>query len=652
MLNIDDQDDQGNQLSNGERTNLGILGKLRGEKISPPRFTLKGDCYFEGPYYTICVLKRGPMKNTFVCITLLALLSPCLLAAPGQDETQGVQEAQVTAEKAKIYLEASPFSVVVDTVQRGTVVALFPSGKKDKKWLYISYYSIKRNAQVTGFIKADTIEIFQEMPETQEEKTEEKSIEAKDEENSPLVELDSVKTEKEAKEKALPTESEKPKEIKNKGQVTETPKTAMTGKMENKTEEKKELIEAEAGKNNTETQQVDQTNPRKEEANPDKKQEIQKEESEDTSHKLKTKEEEQAAEKEAEQTALAAAITQPRKKENDGAENHALKKAEEPPAETADRKEAMENPKEDTPQVLTKVSIKARMANIRLMPSLQSAVINRIPSGVELKALAKTGNWYRVNLPPNEDGFVLSGYVHHSIVTEIYESVLPVVEPEEPEEEPEIIEEEPEPVPESEKEIKSPRQTEKSGLSLWIGGGAGYTLPSESHFEKGMSFGGTLGLEIMKYLALEVRIPYFQSDVAESLGGLGSGQLRNLTFMLSVQARYPLTARLVPYLVGGGDYHWNKFSLNDGIKNYWNNLGFTAEENFDHSFGFHVGAGLDFFLLRNIALNVDVRYYMANLKGTWSMADQINQQEVSGPIESLKLNSIQAGISVKFFLGR
>lgn len=285
------------------------------------------------------------------------------------------------------------------------------------------------------------------------------------------------------------------------------------------------------------------------------------------------------------------------------------------------------------------------------MPSLQSAVIQQVPSGVELQTLAKTGDWYRVNLPPDEDELVLSGYVHHSIVNEIYESVQPAMGPEEPEEEPEIIEEA-EPKPEPEKEIEPPAKTAKSGFSLWIGGGAGYTLPSESHFEKGMSFGGTLGLQLLKYFAIEVRIPYFQSDIAESFGGLSSGQLRNLTFMLSVQARYPLSDKFVPYLAGGGDYHWNKFNLNDTIKNTWNDLGFTIEEKVDHSFGFHVGAGIDYFLWRNIALNADVRYYTATLKGTWSLADQISRQKISGTIEGMKLNSIQAGISVKFFLGR
>ena len=634
------------------------------------------------------------MKNTYVIIFLLTLLSPCVLSARGQEEAQGIQEAQVIAEKAKIYLEASPFSIVIDTIQHGTVVALFPSGKKDKKWLYISYYSIKRDAQVTGFIKANTVEIFQEKPEPNQEKTEEKPEETKDKMDSPPVDSDSAKPATDKEEKDLSSEGEKPKEIKNEEQAMDRAKTAKTEdiekqkeeKIESTGQEKKEIPEKEEAKQNAEAPKVDKATTAEEGASPAKNQEIQEEESKmveesavkekeqtqeekasteeqpppeknagrntdkekgiaeeakeqkidknkDTVQKFIEKGKEQVTEKE--ETALEEEEVESRNLEKEGAESDVPEKKE-----------------EDPPQVLTKVSIKVQKANIRLMPSLQSTVIHQVPSGVELRALAKTGKWFRVNLPPNEDGFVLSGYIHHSIVSEIYESVQPVVEPEEPEEEPEIIEKDPESIPKPEKEMEPATRTEKRGLSLWIGGGGGYTLPSESRFEKGMSIGGTLGLEIMKYLAVELRIPYFQSEVAESFEGLSSGQLRNLTFMLSLQARYPLNDRFIPYLVGGWDYHLNKFILNEGIKNSWNNLGFTIEENVDHSFGFHAGAGIDFFLMRDIALNVDVRYYTANLKGTRSISNQVTQQEVLGVIENIKLNSIQAGISVKFFLRR
>ncbi len=589
------------------------------------------------------------MKNTLFCLILFASLSLCLLAGPGQEETQGVQEAQVIVKKAKIHLEATPFSAVVDTVGRGTVVALFPSGEKDKKWLYISYYSIKRDALVTGFIRENAVEIFQKSPEMQKESIEQNPQEAKDQEDRPQIEAGSAGTEKEAEEKAPPVESETPKEIKNEDQTSGTQRAGE--EMEVSTTEEKEQVQDEkaAAKEQQPPAKIAAQNNEKTIETESEEQKV--EQKETASEKPKTEEEEQAMKKEAEQAATEAEMTQSGKKENE-AESHSFDKQEESPEEGTNREETAENQKEDAPRVLTKVSIKVPMANIRLMPTLQSSVIDRAPSGVELETLAKTGKWYRVNLPPNEEGYVLSGYVHQSIVNEIYESVLPAGESEEPEAEQDTIGEEPEPVPEPEKQVEPPPQTEMSGRPFWIGAGAGYTLPFESRLAKGMSFGGTLGLEIIKYLALEFRFPYFRSEVTESFGGLDSGQLRNLTFMLSVQVRYPLNDQLVPYLVGGGDYHLNKFNINEGIEDSWNDLGFTIEENVDHSIGFHVGAGFDYFLLKNIALNVDVRYYSAKLKGTWSIANQISQQEVTGNIEDIKLDSIQAGISFKFFLGR
>jgi len=46
---------------------------------------------------------------------------------------------------------------------------------------------------------------------------------------------------------------------------------------------------------------------------------------------------------------------------------------------------------------------------------------------------------------------------------------------------------------------------------------------------------------------------------------------------------------------------------------------------------------------------LDVRYYTASLTGKRTLADQISQEMTSGTIDNMKLNSLQAGISVKIF---
>lgn len=63
-----------------------------------------------------------------------------------------------------------------------------------------------------------------------------------------------------------------------------------------------------------------------------------------------------------------------------------------------------------------KVRVIAQRANIRLKPDISSPVIARLPLGTILQTEGKEEEWYKVNLPPDEKGFVLSGYIHQSIV--------------------------------------------------------------------------------------------------------------------------------------------------------------------------------------------------------------------------------------------
>jgi hypothetical protein len=196
----------------------------------------------------------------------LAFWCPFLCPAQELEEAPPVQKARVTADRADIYLEPSFYSSVIETIGRGTELTLFETGRSLKKWLYVSYYSEHRLAQVTGFIDINLVEIYPKTPEPSEEK------------------------------------------------------------------------EGDKGK---------------------------------------------SAEENTEETA---------KKEGAGPES-----------------------KQD------KISIKVRKANIRLMPSLKSPVIHQLSFGAELSPLAKSGLWYRINLPPNAEGIILSGYIHSSIVKEIDE---------------------------------------------------------------------------------------------------------------------------------------------------------------------------------------------------------------------------------------
>jgi len=71
--------------------------------------------------------------------------------------------------------------------------------------------------------------------------------------------------------------------------------------------------------------------------------------------------------------------------------------------------------------VETKIKVKADMANIYSLPDDKSQIITQVSSGTILDLISKKGEWYQVNLPPDEKEKVKSGYIHQSSIEEIHE---------------------------------------------------------------------------------------------------------------------------------------------------------------------------------------------------------------------------------------
>ena len=62
------------------------------------------------------------------------------------------------------------------------------------------------------------------------------------------------------------------------------------------------------------------------------------------------------------------------------------------------------------------VRVTVSKANIRLRPTIKSLVISQASQGAVLVSDGKVGKWYEVNLPPDESGVIVSGYIHQNIV--------------------------------------------------------------------------------------------------------------------------------------------------------------------------------------------------------------------------------------------
>ncbi|NIO48331.1 MAG: SH3 domain-containing protein [Candidatus Aminicenantes bacterium] len=67
------------------------------------------------------------------------------------------------------------------------------------------------------------------------------------------------------------------------------------------------------------------------------------------------------------------------------------------------------------------IQVLLEKTNIRAEPDFTSEVIHQVQLGISLQAIGKAGEWYLVNLPPDEEGLIISGYIHQSFVQEIKE---------------------------------------------------------------------------------------------------------------------------------------------------------------------------------------------------------------------------------------
>jgi len=153
-----------------------------------------------------------------------------------------------------------------------------------------------------------------------------------------------------------------------------------------------------------------------------------------------------------------------------------------------------------------RVRVTVQRANIRLKPDITSQIIAKAPIGTVLVSEKKEGKWYKVNLPPDESGFLVSGYIHESTV-EVVEEIKEVPKKEKikdkkpPEIEEEKLEQTAPPVTQKPEVIeKTPMRPKKQGL-LWIGLKGGLNAanlygdyPEDKGTRTGFCLGGYIAL--------------------------------------------------------------------------------------------------------------------------------------------------------------
>lgn len=179
-----------------------------------------------------------------------------------------------------------------------------------------------------------------------------------------------------------------------------------------------------------------------------------------------------------------------------------------------------------------------------------------------------------------------------------------------------------------------------------IGAGGGFMTTPD--YGSGAVFGGSVTYGITKNFALELRGSHFLGNVPGKASGLSKGELTSIPIQLGLQARYPVTDALVPYLTGGGGFYLNDFTLDASIVSQWSAVDFRISETMDNCIGFHFGGGVDYLIAPKIILNLDVRFSPAKAEGRWTLADIDGAAVESRVLRDLDLNPLAAALSIRY----
>jgi hypothetical protein len=129
-------------------------------------------------------------------------------------------------------------------------------------------------------------------------------------------------------------------------------------------------------------------------------------------------------------------------------------------------------PAQETSGRPMKVKVTAEQANLREKPDIGSAIVQQIPEGTVLEADKKEGEWFFVRYTL-EDGGVIGGYIHESLVVVIEQAAAPEPARRTPERETS-------PKPYASATGKASwRSAPASFLEFSLSGGAGWTAPRD-----------------------------------------------------------------------------------------------------------------------------------------------------------------------------
>ncbi|MBN1271150.1 MAG: SH3 domain-containing protein [Candidatus Aminicenantes bacterium] len=313
-----------------------------------------------------------------------------------------------------------------------------------------------------------------------------------------------------------------------------------------------------------------------------------------------------------------------------------------------------------------KLRVTVERANIRLKPSLESAVVGRAPLGTIFENAEKVGDWFKISLPPDESGFVVTGYIHSSIVDVLTQAKTEAKKTAKPaqavkRDAPSAVVKTPPPSSKRETRSAAPPSAEAGrykkprssgrGIGLKLSGGLNYMLLGDINdayegknariqdqamagsasgefptMHMGMDFSGEIVLYFSRSIGIGIgggyiKIKSSSGDVSWDeflIVPLNYKQAQDLKISaipirLTLHFTVPMGAVNLAFRLGG-DYYLGKFSQVYKWEE-WFSTGELEASGIMNTLGGHAGLGFEINISRHLAFVLDVEGRYAKFKG-------------------------------------
>jgi opacity protein-like surface antigen len=187
---------------------------------------------------------------------------------------------------------------------------------------------------------------------------------------------------------------------------------------------------------------------------------------------------------------------------------------------------------------------------------------------------------------------------------------------------------------------------DKFGISLH----AGYNMPKEAIYQKGIAGGLGLQFNFSKVIGIELAAVYSTGNVSEGNGSPGKGKLTRIIPQVNLVGRIPFGSKIKGILLAGVLYSKNDYSLDKSVSDGLEPYGFLVEASMESGIGYQAGAGVEISLGKKFSIQLDGRYLMNKAKGKWKITDQVSSISMEGNLPDTSLDGILVSAGVRVWL--